>query len=213
MGFGNFKTDSEVADIFNLTIEERFFIEGLHFDIPEYEMKQIKKWLDDPLSFLSEEAICEDIIKPILRILDTAYEELRVWSHVPYNVDPAKNLAGIPDFLVARPKRVKSIMDVPPLCIIEAKRQNWDEAWAQALAEMYAASTQGATMCYAAVTSGELWQFGKFDKKDSLFIKDRNKIYIIDEPPATDKLQKLFNTLNWVFNEASQVIIEREMLS
>lgn len=208
MGFGNFKRDSEVADIFDLTIEERFFIESLHFDVPEYEMKQIKKLQDDPLSFLSEEAICEDIIKPILRILDAAYEELRVWSHVPYNVDPAKNLSGIPDFLVARPKRVKSIMDVPPLCIIEASIQNWDEAWAQALAEMYAASTQGATMCYAAVTSGDLWQFGQFDKKDSLFIKDRNKIYIIDEPPATDKLQKLFNTLNWVFNEASQVIIE-----
>jgi len=208
MGFGNFKIDSEVADIFNLTIEDSFFIEGLHIDVPEYEMKQIKKLLDDPLSFLSEEAICEDIIKPILRILDTAYEELRVWSHVPYNVDPAKNLSGKPDFLVARPKRVKSIMDVPPLCIIEAKRQNWDEAWAQALAEMYAASTQGATMCYAVVTSGDLWQFGKFDKKDSLFIKDRNKIYIIDEPPTTDKLQRVFNTLNWVFNEASKVIIE-----
>ncbi len=38
MGFGNFKIDSEVADIFNLTIEDSFFIEGLHFDVPEYEM-------------------------------------------------------------------------------------------------------------------------------------------------------------------------------
>ncbi len=154
-------------------------------------MKQIKKLLDDPLSFLSEEAICEDIVKPILRILDTAYEELRVWSHVPYNVDPAKNLSGKPDFLVARPKRVKSIMDVPPLCIIEAKRQNWDEAWAQALAEMYAASTQGATMCYAVVTSGDLWQFGKFDKKDSLFIKDYWLPNTLIRPPL---IPKYFNT-------------------
>jgi len=39
--------------------------------------------------------------------------------------------------------------------VIEAKKEDWDEGWAPALAEMYAASIQGATVCYAVVTSGE----------------------------------------------------------
>ena len=79
-----------------------------------------------------------------------------MFGHICLTMSNRLKIFPVPDFLVARPKKVKSIMDVPPLCIIEASIQNWDEAWAQALAEMYAASTQGATMCYAAVTSGDL---------------------------------------------------------
>ncbi|MCP4697487.1 MAG: hypothetical protein GY862_11630, partial [Gammaproteobacteria bacterium] len=93
-------------------------------------------------------------------------------------------------------------MDVPPLCIIEAKRQDWEEGWAQALAEMYAASTQGANICYAAVTSGKAWEFGKLDS--GIFTKDSNQI------SATDNLQKVFDTLNWLFNEVDKIIKNKE---
>ena len=94
MGFGNFKTDSEVAKKFNLIIKDDFFLKGLPFTIPEYELKKIQKHLGDRLSFVSEEAICEDIIKPILNIFDDAYEEFRVWSHITYNVKPEENLSA-----------------------------------------------------------------------------------------------------------------------
>jgi len=57
MGFGNFKTASEVAIEFNLKIERGFFTGTLPFDVPEHEMKRIKRKIDDPLSFLSEEAV------------------------------------------------------------------------------------------------------------------------------------------------------------
>ncbi len=210
MGFGNFKTVVEVATTFNLKTSSSFFVKTLSFDIPEYEEKRIRKKLIDPLSFISEEAICEDIIKPILDVLDDHYKNFRVWSHVTYNVDTANNLSGRPDFLVAPTTEIQGQMAIPPLCIIEAKKENWDEAWAQAVAEMYAASTQGATACYAAVTTGDLWQFGMFDKKCQKFVKHETKIYATDEPPATDNLQKVFDTLNWMFNEASKVTIEGE---
>ncbi|ETR72709.1 MAG: hypothetical protein OMM_07370 [Candidatus Magnetoglobus multicellularis str. Araruama] len=101
-------------------------------------------------------------------------------------------------------------MDVPPLCVIEAKDQDWKKAWAQALAEMYAASIHGATICYAIVTSGEEWQFGKFDKKESLFIKEKKKLFAIDAPDEPDNLQKLFDKLNWLFSEASKVEVIKE---
>jgi len=211
MGFGNFKTASEVAIKFNLKTERGFFTGTLPFDVPEHEMKRIKKKIDDPLSFLSEEAICENIISPILDVLDDHYQTLRVWSHITYNVDPTKDLSGRPDFLVAPPLAdIAEVMDVPPLCVIEAKDQDWKRAWAQALAEMYAASTQGATICYAVVTSGEEWQFGKFEKEASLFIKEKKKLFAVDAPDEPDNLQKLFNKLNWVFSEVSQIDIIKE---
>jgi len=210
MGFGNFKTDSEVAKKFNLVIEDGFFLKGLPFTIPEYELKKIKNHLGDRVSFVSEEAICEDIIKPILNIFDDAYEEFRVWSHITYNVKPEENLSGRPDFLIARPTKIVDIMDVPPLCVIEAKKEDWDEGWAQALAEMYAASIQGATVCYAVVTSGEEWQFGKFDKKEAIFTKDKRKLHATDYPDEPNNLQRVFDSLNWMFDEASRVEIKKE---
>jgi len=211
MGFGNFKTDSEVAVKFNLKTERDFFTGTLPIDVPEHEMKRIKKKLDDPLCFLSEEAICENIISPILDVLDNQYQNLRVWSHITYSVDPAKDLSGRPDFLVAPPlAHIPDVMDVPPLCVIEAKDQDWKKAWAQALAEMYASSTHGATVCYAVVTSGEEWQFGKFEKENSLFTKEKKKLFAIDAPDEPENLQKLFDKLNWLFGEVSKVNVIKE---
>jgi len=57
MGFGNFKTDADVAEKFNLIIREGFFIETLHFNIPENKRDEIKELLDDPLAFVSEYSI------------------------------------------------------------------------------------------------------------------------------------------------------------
>lgn len=210
MGFGNFKTAVEVAKTFKFSTDEGYFVDRLPFEIPEYEKERIRKKIADPLSFISEESICERVIGPVLDVLDDHYKDFRVWSHVTYNVDPTVNLSGKPDFLVAPTTNIIGEMGVPPLCVIEAKRLDWDNAWAQAAAEMYAASTQGATMCYAVVTSGKIWQFGKFDKKDNLLTQHRNSMDAIDQPPATDNLQKIFDILNWIFNEASNIVVEKK---
>jgi len=138
-------------------------------------------------------------------------QNLRVWSHITYIVDPANDLSGRPDFLVAPPlAHIPNVMDVPPLCVIEAKDQDWKKAWAQALTEMYTASTHGGTICYAVVTSGEEWQFGKFEKDDALFIKEKKKLSAVDAPDEPENLQKLFDKLNWLFSEVSKVEVVKE---
>ena len=75
---------------------------------------------------------------------------------------------------------------------------------------MYAASTQGATMCYASVTTGEDWQFGKFDRERALFTKQLGRISVWDDNDEPGNLQKLFDTLNWLFDKASKVEIIRD---
>jgi len=67
---------------------------------------------------------------------------------------------------------------------------------------MYAASTQGANICYAVVTSGKAWEFGKL--RSGVFTKDPNQI------SATDNLPKVFDTLNWLFNEVDKTIKSKE---
>ncbi|MGB5684413.1 MAG: hypothetical protein WBM35_01280 [Candidatus Electrothrix sp.] len=208
MGFSQFKSEIEVARRFNLRTDSKPFVQTLPLEnIPKYKLEEIKENFKDPLSFLSESATCEDIIKPILKVLDKCYPDFRVWSHVQYSVDPENDLAGIPDFLVARTTQIRGELGVPPLCVVEAKKADWDQGWAQALAEMYAASIQGATRCYAIVTTGVEWQFGQFDREAALFIKQMSKLSVLDDNDEPSNLQKLFDRLNWLFEKASRVEI------
>ncbi len=202
MPYGTFKTVLEVTEKFGLEeADATNFISTLKFEVLEMDITRLKKRLSEKASFVSEEAVCERIISRILELLDDHYTDFLVWSHIAYNVDEKNDLAGRPDFLVA-PKTKQGRMDVPPLCIVEAKRQDWEQGWAQALAEMYAASTQGANICYAVVTSGKAWEFGKLN--NGVFTKDPNQI------SATDNLQKVFDTLNWLFNEVDKTIKSKE---
>jgi hypothetical protein len=71
---------------------------------------------------------------------------------------------------------------------LHPKEKDWKKSWAQALAEMYAASTQGANICYGVVTTGELGQFGQLEE-GKIFTREPIKL------SAIENLQKVLNTL------------------
>nr|VFK61438.1 MAG: hypothetical protein BECKTUN1418F_GA0071002_12552 [Candidatus Kentron sp. TUN]VFK65295.1 MAG: hypothetical protein BECKTUN1418D_GA0071000_13271 [Candidatus Kentron sp. TUN]VFK70370.1 MAG: hypothetical protein BECKTUN1418E_GA0071001_12592 [Candidatus Kentron sp. TUN] len=79
----------------------------------------------------------------------------------------------------------------PALCVIEAKRGDFEFGWTQALAEMVASSLSGAAFCYGVVTTGKHWEFGRL--VNSVFTVDTVSI------SAPDNLQKTLNALNWLF--------------
>jgi len=192
MPYGQFGSVEQVASIFDIKVKDGAIIKSKNIEVSELLLKQIEKRLCDSLSFRNEATICNKIITPILNIVAENNQPLNVWIQEPFNVDKDKGLVGEPDYLIA-PVTDYGGMDIPPLCIIEAKKQDWDEGWTQALAEMIAASIKGANICYSVVTTGKIWQFGKLEK--SLFIKDPNQI------SANRELQVVFDTLNWVFSE------------
>ncbi len=194
MPYSQFESIEEVAGRFDIEVVDEGIIDLLDIEIPDYPFSEITKRLNDSMSFINEVTICEDIIKPILSQICARYKLLHIWSHVAYNVDKDKNLVGEPDYLIAiRTKH--GGMGIPPLCVMEAKKENWESGWAQTLAEMYAASTQGAKICYGVVTTGDVWMFGKLE--NNVFTKDPVKI------SATRELQVVFNVLNWVFDKVN----------
>ncbi len=117
-----------------------------------------------------------------------------------YNQSGLDNLVGEPDYLVA-PKTKYGDIGIPPLCIVEAKKDNFAEGWTQALAEMVAASLQGADTCYGVVTTGNTWAFGKLEKQ--IFTRDPKKF------SASVNLQEVFDVLNWVFRRAESLFEKR----
>ncbi|MCI5163064.1 MAG: hypothetical protein D3917_13820 [Candidatus Electrothrix sp. AX5] len=200
MPYGKFESIAEVARKFEITVSgSASFVERSAIAIPAHDFTRIEKKLIDDLNFINEVTICERIISPILELVSDQYELLKIWSHVPYNVDQEKGLVGEPDYLVA-PKTKYGDMGVPPLCIVEAKKDNFAEGWTQALAEMVAASLQGREECYGVVTTGNTWAFGKLEKQ--IFTRDPKKF------SATVNLQEIFDVLNWVFHQAESLLGE-----
>jgi len=197
MSYGQFQSVSEVARIFDIEVSgNKPFVGKLQIDVPNSDFKRIEKKLGDDLNFINKTTICERIISPILELVSDNYESLKIWSHVPYNVDKEKGLVGEPDYLIA-PKTKYGDMDVPPLCVIEAKKDDFEEGWTQALSEMVAASLQGREICYSVVTTGNTWEFGYLENK--VFIREPTKF------SATVNLQEIFEVLNWVFRNVHEI--------
>jgi hypothetical protein len=192
MSYGKFESVEQVASIFNIKVKDGSIINSKSIEISELLLDNIKRRLLNSLSFRNEATICNKVITPMLNIVEENNKPLNVWIEEPFNVDKEKGLVGEPDYLIA-PATDYGGMELPPLCIIEAKKQDWDEGWTQALAEMVAASIKGANRCYSVVTTGKIWQFSKLE--NNIFIKDPSQI------SATRELQAVFDTLNWVFSE------------
>ncbi|WYD81401.1 MAG: hypothetical protein V8K32_03250 [Candidatus Electrothrix gigas] len=195
MPYGKFESVEQVARIFSVKVNDAFVAGSKAIELPTPLVQSIRAKLLDSLSFRNEATICNKVITPILNAVAEHNKPLNVWIEEPFHVDQEKGLVGEPDYLIA-PATAYGGMALPPLCIIEAKKQDWDAGWTQALAEMVAASLQGADICYSAVTTGKIWQFGKMES--SIFSKDPNQI------SATRELQLVFDTLNWVFSEVNR---------
>jgi hypothetical protein len=193
MSYGKFNTIEEVARKFDIEVANKTaFVSQKEIKILDTLLVILTENINDDISFINETTICERIISPILNIVSRNYEQLNVWSHVSYNIDETKGLVGEPDYLIA-PRTKYGSMAKPSLCVIEAKRDDFDKGWAQAMAEMVASSLLDAKICYGIVTTGKIWEFGKLE----------NNVFTIDpiSISATDNLPKTFNTLNWMFDK------------
>ena len=76
----------------------------------------VEENLRDKTNYVSEYAICDALIRPILGIVAKNHA-LKVWSHIPYSIDEAQGLAGEPDYFTAE-KTKYGTMATPALCII-----------------------------------------------------------------------------------------------
>jgi len=198
MSYGKFERIEQVSDKFKIKVKRAAFIDTKAIDIDKFFLLRMGRALLKDVNFVNEDAIRQHIIAPMLDIVSDNYETLEVWSEITYTVDEKLNLYGKPDYLIA-PYADNGGISIPPLCIIEAKEKDWKKGWAQALAEMYAVSTQGTAICYGVVTTGEFWQFGKLEK-GLIFTRDPVKL------SAIENLQKVLGTLNWLFKKASEQV-------
>ena len=163
----------------NLTIHEVIhFLPALPSVAPDMLLKEtLAETVPLALAQGNEKARSEWIINPVLtavRRLSNA--DVSVFSGREFNVDPAKDLTGDVDFLVARfpfgeasPTRRLLVLEAPIIMLVEAKPENLNAGLDQCAAEMVAAqifNQQPDQTIYGCVTNGELWKFLKLDRTD-----------------------------------------------
>lgn len=141
------------------------------FDLQSYE--ESKKLLID--------AICEEAI--------LATDRLRIWKGAQLESDV---LAGYVDYLVAERKR---FLDTPLLCIIEAKKDDFEKGLAQCLVEMQTCQWQNRQAnrhidVFGIVTNGTTWQFYK--------LATTGEVY--ESPPyAIGEMNRVLGLLRHIF--------------
>jgi hypothetical protein len=92
--------------------------------------------------------------------------------------------------LVKRSLLGKVVFDKPYFLLVEAKQDNFENGWAQCLAEMIAAqklNEKPEQEVFGIVSNGEVWQFGQL--KANIFTKNQDS-YLIND------LNRLFAAIN-----------------
>ncbi len=150
------------------------------FDLQSYE--ESKKLLID--------AICEEAI------LDC--QTLRVWKGPQLESDIT---AGYVDYLVAERKRY---LEAPFLCIVEAKKDDFEQGLAQCLVEMKACQynnqkTERAVTVFGIVTNGEGWRFYRLDLEGQV---DETALY------STGNMADLLGRVHYIFQQCEQNLLQ-----
>jgi hypothetical protein len=118
---------------------------------------------------ISEAALCETLIYPILQAVWRVFkDDLFLWSHRSIQVDDI--LTGIPDYLIAKRSALGRVLGAPLLTTVEAKKDNFEEGWAQCAAQMLALQKYNRTQhkditVFGIVTNGETWEIAKLTDK------------------------------------------------
>ncbi|MFN6000754.1 MAG: hypothetical protein ACK471_05155, partial [Dolichospermum sp.] len=164
MAFSNYKSISSVIKKFQIKYVQSNFMLEVEFPAKESFKEELDLLFTDGVIDNSEDAICENLIYPVLKEVWKPYRsKLTLWSHEALAYD--EDLSGIPDYTVAQRNSLSTIVfDKPYFLIVEAKQDKFEEGWSQCLAEMIAVqriNDDFVSDIFGIVSNGKIWQFGK----------------------------------------------------
>lgn len=200
MSFSDYKTLAKVQTEFQIKYKESVFLEKCAIPVSTTFMEEFNFNLKHFDVFSSEAARCELIILPILREVYKKFAgQFSLW--VQKTITCNEQLNGTPDYLIAKRSPLgKTVLEFPLLIIAEAKKNDFEQGWAQCLAELIAVqklNNNEKMPIYGIVTDGKYWEFGKLENR--VFTKNRESF-------SVDHLPELMGTLDSIFTIVSHQI-------
>jgi len=155
-----------------------------------YEHQKRLKIFD---TFLSE-AAKQLLIELVFEEVGVPYENLKIFKGVALN---GQSVGGFVDYLVA-PNQV--LPGTPLLCVVEAKKDDFEKGLAQCLAEMSVCVEKNAEAgvaleVYGVVSNGSGWQFYK---------RDLNGVYWQSEVYGVQPLEPLLGVVDYVLARCTE---------
>ena len=193
MAFSDFKTISEVQEKFSIKYASNDFF-GVEAKNPSEQFLKELEFSQQHIDFFtSDGSRCEVVIFPILREIYKDYAEnygLWVKKSIAYD----ETLNGTPDYLIATKSELGiTVVGMPLIMMVEAKKNDFELGWGQCLAELVAAqkiNDDTTFPVHGIVTDGILWQFGRL--VGNVFTRNRSNF-------SLDNLPSLFGAVDSVF--------------
>jgi hypothetical protein len=197
----NFNQVQDILTHYHLNYQVAEFL-----DFNQPPLVTVPEWFRQELRFAlanrgepdKEAFACEFIIVPFLREVWKRHPRLSLFSHVQIKTD---ELTVIPDYLVTakHPTGYKTIYK-PLLLTVEAKNEQFEEGWTQALLQAVVCQQINGTADFpvlAMVTTGDLWQVGKLERQ--VFTKH-------PVPASLQHVEELLGILDMLFAECEKVL-------
>ena len=197
MSFSDFKTISQVQQLYQIHYQEAVFIPVKKMELSSLFVEEIAFNINQLDVFSSEAARCELLILPVLREVYKQYaQQFSLWVQKSISYTP--ELSGTPDYMISKRSALgKTVLEFPLLMLVEAKKNDFEQGWAQCLAELWAAQQLNKNpqlTVYGIVSDGKYWEFGQLTGQ--MFIKN-SQSFVIDD------LAELLSALRYVFEQVN----------
>ena len=202
MAFSDFKNIAEVQKIYNIKYVEDSFILNQEICPPQRFIDDFEFNKENIDIFTSEASRSEIIISPMLREMYKNHcNKYSFWIQKSISFDEV--LSGTPDYIFSKKSSLgKTVLEMPIVVVVEAKKNDFEQGWGQCLAELIASQKINGSpqrSIYGIVTDGNLWQFGRL--KLDIFTKN-------EENYTIDSISKVYGALEFLAD-----LVEQEYLS
>jgi hypothetical protein len=137
------------------------------------------------------------LIDAILLEAINGYSTLKIWKEAKLQT---AQLTGVVDYLIAAQGKV---YQSPLLCVVEAKKDDFEQGLAQCLTEMYAClilnQPQYSFPIYGIVTNATIWRFYKLSKQECYESLSYSETQLAD----------ILGILNYLFTDCQDKLLNK----
>jgi len=191
-GFSHFRYD-EAFKLLHLTELLRWHIQFESCKPSDFLLIRLKR-LEQCFDLQNHEESKKLIIDAICEEAIIAFAHLKIWKGAALSSDVA---TGAADYLIAERK---AYLEAPFLCIVEAKKDDFEQGLAQCLVEMQACQWRNNQIgkqidVFGIVTNGDTWKAYKLAIAGAVYET---------MPHATGDLERVLGVLQAIFRECEQ---------
>lgn len=168
MNTQNFRNLGELIKFLKLQYRQKMKLEdvGLQPSCPEKLKEEIAFVLQEAAYDISTQAICENLVYPVLRESWRFFSDLlSLWGNP--KIDTAESEISPNYVFTKRSDFGKIVMETPYLCIVEVSTEHRNVGWMHTLWKMQEIRNQNPELritVYGIMTNGETWEIGKLEQ-------------------------------------------------